>query len=494
MLIGLHYSLGGLTAASFRGDSNKMSEVPKPEAVSKKSGHSKFLIFGCLPLVLLCFMTPWALTLMAQADLDEKVAFLEKDLAEYRRKQSFDRAPRFKPAMNGNAVDYYNALEYVTITRKSWETSPPVNLPELGLLKAYVGGNGPDYSKVLTKLSATLRRSCRNREDSAESRLGRKLSDEDREVIKAYRSMLKFVEDGLRCQRVQWPAEFEQGQAMPIPSLESARLPTVLLAHQARTAEGAKKLDYAFQIIAFGEDYSRGPTAVMKMMGDSIKNSGYRSLQEAMESPLRDADYRRILRFLGSVYIADASETMHEEYLASACTLARLGTLKVNGQEVNEVSDFEFPMSIAGTTSFIVNREWSYYIELNENYMKPMCQLRGARLDARGEELEKDVVDRWMMFASVTAPTYLDVLRQLIRSENAPRIVALLAAAHLHRLKTGQFSKTADALKEFFPGNKLPLNTLSSKTTSFDYELKNGQVTVSVPGEPELIYRTWMPK
>ncbi|MDF1660434.1 MAG: hypothetical protein P1V97_01595 [Planctomycetota bacterium] len=474
-----------------------MSDETKTEAATKK-GLPKFLLFGCLPLFLLCVLAPIAFNMSAQSAVSQKVADLETALADFRAKQKYDRTPRFAPTIKGNAVDYYNGIEYVTMMRESWKTTPPKNLPELGELKAFVGKKGSDYDSASAVLGKLLSPEYRNGEVKDKTNKKYVLSDKDLKVVTAYMAMLKFVDDGLRCDRVEWNSDLEKGASMEIPNLLSIRFAAALMSHRARISKGSKKIDDSLRIVAFGEDQSRGLTLIQKMIAVSVMNMGYRSLQETMESPLSEADYQRILTFLLSVGAVDQATAMRSEYLAMSCTLAQVSGRQVNGEKLSEEDLFQLGdtglPSMFFASDFFLNREWDIYIKMNEEFLLPMSEMNNAERVKKQEELVKFVEGSWSIFAKIVAPNYSDFAKQFLRAENAPKIVALTAAAHLHRLKTGKFPEGIDALAVYFPEKKLPLNTLPETPANFDYELKDGQLTISAPSDKDLIYRTWMPK
>lgn len=471
-----------------------MSDQTNSEATTKKSGLSKFLLFGCLPLFLLCVITPIAFNMNAKSKIDGKIKDLEATLADFRAKKTFERTPRFGPTIKGNAVDYYNGLEYVSDMRESWKTAPPKNLPEMGELKTLVNGKPPNYEGALMVLGNLLSPKFRNKTETVDKSRTYKLKEKDLKAIKAYLPMLRFIDDGLRCERVEWNTEFEQGASMEVPNLLSARFAANLMSYRARMSKGSKKVDDALRIVAFGEDHSRGLTLIQKMIGIAIRSVGYRAIQESMESQLSQTDYRRILDFVSIGYPDDRAEAMKVEYMAMSCTLAQLTGRKVNGVTMPPISgDFGGgPVNSLTGFDLFVNREWNFYKKLNEEYFLPMSELSGEAYDKKQKEVEKLVSENWYLFASVAAPNYAELMTQFLEIQNSPKLVALLAAAHLHRLKTGQFPEKIEALAGYFPNKQLPENTLSETPGNFDYECKDGQVTVRASKAEHMTYRTWL--
>lgn len=474
-----------------------MSESNSPEAAAAKSGFSKFLLFGALPLFLLCVLTPVALTMSAGTTLDERVAKLEAELTEYRAARQTQRLPRFSPSKKGNAVDYYNGLEYVTAMRPAWQKSPPANLPKLGSLKALATKPDKDYYSTSQRMSALLKAKVRNREEKIDAKKDG-LRDVDKKRIQTFLPMLNFVEDGLRCDRVEWPAEFEMGASMPIPSLLAARFAANLMALRARNANGSEKIDWGMKICAFGGDYALGSTMIMQSIAMSLEDMGFRSLQESMESPLSAKDYQRIINFMESLPKYDASRTLKEEALVAKCTMAFLGGRKVNGVEMpplEETLDVELgPMDTLMASSFFIEREWKVYEKLYEKYVVPAAEKKIDEMPALEKEFEAELDGTWTIYSKLALPAFYSFLSRFSEQENQSKLVALLAAAHLHRLKTGNFPEKIDSLADYFPNKALPQNTSAVKAVPFNYELKDGQVTVSVPGSESEIYRTWVPK
>ena len=474
-----------------------MSESSHPEAAATKSGFPKFLLFGALPLFLLCVLTPVALTMNAGTTLNDRVAKLEAELTDYRAARKTQRTPRFGPTLKGNAVDYYNGLEYVTAMRPAWKKSPPANLPKLGSLKALATKPDQDFYATSLRLSALLKAKLRNREEELDKKK-EGLRDVDKKRIQTFLPMLNFVEDGLRCDRVEWPSQFEMGPSMPIPSLMAARFTANLMAHQARAATGSKKIEMGLKICALGEDYAMGPTVIMKSIAMSIQAAGYRSLQESMESPLSASDYQRVIAFMDTVPKIDRVKTMREEAFMASCTLAYLSGRRINGVEVpdlKEALNAELgPMDTFVASSVFIEREWRIYDELCEKYLLPAAEKKSDEVGDLEKEFETELKKSWTLYSKIALPNLYQVFNYYNSHENEAKLVSLLAAAHLHRLKTGNFPEKIDSLANYFPNKTLPQNTSAVKAVPFDYELKDGQVTVSVPGSESEIYRTWVPK
>lgn len=473
-----------------------MSESKSPEA-APKSGLTKFLLFAVLPFFLLCVLTPVALHMSAGSSLDDRVAKLEAELTEYRASRKPQRTPRFGSAKKGNAVDYYNALEYVTSKRPAWKKSPPANLPELGSLKALATKPDKDYYSTSQRLDALLKGEARNRDEKIDAKK-EGLRDVDKKRIQTFLPMVNFVEEGLRCDRVEWPADFELGPSMPIPSMLAARFAANLMAFRARNAKGSEKIDWGLKICAFGGDYALGSTMIMQSIAMSLEEMGFRSLQESMESPLSAKDYQRIINFMESVPTYDASRTLKEEALVAKCTMAFLGGRKVNDVEMppmDEVLEVELgPMDTMMASTFFIEREWKVYEELYEKYVVPAAEKKNDEMPALEKEFEAELEGTWTIYSKLALPAFYSILGSFKEHENRSKLVALLAAAHLHRLKTGKFPEKIDSLADYFPNKTLPQNTSVVKAVPFDYELKDGQVTVSVPGSKSEIYRTWVPK
>lgn len=457
-----------------------------------KSKFIKLLLYVCAPIFVLCVLSPVVVTWRSGVGLDNKVTKLEVELSTYRASRIVDRAPLFSPIIEENAVDYYECAEYILTKRSAWKRDVPKLAPELNLWEGFFEGNGPDFETVQFNLTQLLSANARNCPVS--DRAPWKSDLVDMEVINAYLPALKYIEQGLRCNRVDWPVDFENGLGMETFQLSGVLFAASLLGHQARTAKGTERITGGIQIVAFGEDCGRAPGLIAKTISVAIKNLGYRSLQETMEQPLSEKEYRRILTFLMSVPVVDPMRTFHEEYLTTACTFAQMGGRSVNGIEAENGIHGTLPFAKKGALSVFVNREWSYLDRLYEKRVKPMCKMSQGELMEKEKELKREIERTWSVFAGVTVRSYAESIRELLKSANESRLLSLLAAAHLHRLKTGGFPAKIDALADYFPNKNLPQATTAKPPSNFDYELKDGQLTVALPGNDDMIYRTWIPK
>lgn len=462
----------------------------------KKSGCAKFLLFAVLPLFLFCFLTLLALHMNADSSLDERVTQLEAELTNYRASQRFQRRPRFGPTKKGNAVDYYNAMEYLTAMRPEWKTNPPANLPRLGPLKVFAAR--PDESLYLTtrRLDRRLHTIVRNRGAKLDKEeYG--LRDVDRERIQAFLPMLKFVEEGLRCDRVEWPATFEMGPAMSTASALTAKFVANLLAHKARNEMGSEKVKWGLKICAFGEDYARGPTLAMVSTAMNIQSMGYRSLQESMESPLSAKDYQRIISFMALVPKIDRVRTMRGEAFLAKSTLAYRAGRRVNEVHVPELNNarakrLDIAFQLGRSTSSLAH-DWGDYEKFYRKYVLPAAEAKSEEVLVLKKQLNAELDKSWSEFTRLCFQDLFWEFRYFDDLENKAKLVSLLAAAHLHRLKTGTFPEKIDLLADYYPNKNLPQNSSGMAALPFGYELEDGQVTVWVQGSDYVIYRTWVP-
>lgn len=474
-----------------------MEQESNIEDTPRRSGCAKFLFYAWLPIVLLCVASPFLLNTVASSNLDKRVLELEKDLEVFRSEQNFTRPPRFGAGTKGNAVDCYLGMDYVLPSRGLTKTPPPKNSPDLVSLKAMLRKKYRIKESLENKL-LLLSNEDNRRKENLRSAGNWGLTEKEQDYVEACLPLLTLVEDGLRCQRVQWPVDFERCGQEEFYYSNSYRFTALLLAHKARESTPDMKVEYGLKILAFGEDLSRLSTLEEKLMALSVQYIGRRSLLESMASPWRKQDYTRIIAFIESLHYPGRSRILRSEYLRASCMLAQLSQRKINGIEMKDRAEIlgadRWRNEPVFGSDLFLNYEWNFYGNLHNNYLLPLKTMSLDEMMKSEEELEEFLATDLSLFAKIKEPCYRDSFAELDKNENASRMVSILAAAHLHRLKTGQFPQEIEALAEYFPNKKLPKNTMTETPSNFQYEFKAGQVTISLPLEFPIVYRTWMPK
>lgn len=422
---------------------------------------------GCSAIFLLLFGLLAFTTIQSGQNLSERRRQLLQDLETLRDELPHPRKSHFGKIKHANALYDYQCLDWIVAAPNSWTSAPPNMSPPV-FPRNHIQKQKWDVHLLTTNAYQHLEK-------------GRELSPDEQKQLNSIMPILKHVEDGLRCDTMNWECRFEQGMALDVPNLIAARAVGNLLLYKGHTQNDPDQaLEYALKCHAYGVDLSYHPTLIAAMIATAIESNALKTMITFLSRNPSLKACQRALNLLTNEPLPDLKTCFKTERVCMGATICQATGNPLDPSLKVEDNQLGFG-GLAGnvmTNRIVMNREWEKYdaflVELLNNMDLPLSQY-----DAKQTELLKRVEKSWTIISKVAVPNLISAKHQIVELEALLDITRLLLVAKIHEHKTGSIPKKIADFDYHFENKSHPKDATKDRNQDFQYKFKDQELTIS---------------